>query len=156
MFESKIARRLTTLILLGCAALLNGCQTPAPTSFDHNIPPLEHAMINAINQDGPGERYVINRVQLYDEMVDWFTISLTHGTEYTASSESGSGRVGKGGIVQFCGWGEFLGIPIYTDYPYLCRRGQGLIFGVTDHGWVHLYGAGEVGGKRIKLAKPNY
>ena len=82
--------------------------------------------------------------QIYEQVVDWYTISLTQGSQYSALSESGSSRVGSGSAVQICGWGEFLGIPIYTEYPYLCKRGEGLVFGVTSHGWVHLYGSGEI------------
>jgi hypothetical protein len=112
-------------------------------------------MIEFINTNGPGDRHVINKVKISDEVVDWFTISLTSGSSYSALSESGSGLVGAGSVVQFCGWGDFLGIPIFTEYPYLCTRGKGLVFGVTKHGWVHLYGTGEIAGTRISIKKPN-
>ena len=111
-------------------------------------------MIQSINQNGPGDRFVINQVQVHDEVVDRYTISLSKGAENTALSQSGSGRIGAGSVVQFCGWGEFLGHSIYTEYPYLCKRGDGLVFGVTRIGWVHLYGTGEVAGKRISIARP--
>ena len=139
--------------LLG-TVFLNGCQVQGKPTFNHNVPPLENAMIDFINKNGAGDRYVINKVNVSDEVVDWFTISLTSGDSYAALSESGAGTVGAGSVVQFCGWGEFLGITIFTEYPYLCRRGEGLVFGVTKHGWVHLYGAGEIAGTRIALKKP--
>jgi hypothetical protein len=139
--------------LLG-TVFLSGCQMQKKPTFYHNVPPLENALIDFINNNGAGDRYVINKVNISDQVVDWFTISLTSGSPYAALSESGSGTVGAGSVVQFCGWGEFLGITIFTEYPYLCRRGEGLVFGVTKHGWVHLYGAGEIAGTRIALKKP--
>jgi hypothetical protein len=33
-------------------------------------------LIAAINAEGPGDRYVINRVNISEEVVDWFTISI--------------------------------------------------------------------------------
>jgi hypothetical protein len=140
---------------LASAVFLNGCQTQEKPTFHHNVPPLENALIDSINQNGPGDRYVINKVRVSDEVVDWFTISLTAGSSFSAASDSGSGSVGEGSVVQFCGWGEFLGIPIFTEYPYLCKRGNGLVFGVTKHGWVHLYGTGEISGERISINKPH-
>ena len=140
--------------LLG-AVVLGACQTPRKTSFEENIGYLERGLIAQIENEGPGERFVINRVQVFEEVVDWYTISLVQGREYSALSASGSSRVGAGSVVQICGWGEFLGIPIYTAYPYLCKRGEGLVFGVTRHGWVHLYGSGEVAGRQISIAKPH-
>lgn len=149
----KISARLLCATLLG-AVLLSACQTQPKPTFEHNISYLERGLIERINNEGPGDRFAINRVQLYEQVVDWYTISLTQGSPYAAASESGSSRVGVGSVVQFCGWGEFLGIPIYTEYPYLCRRGEGLVFGVTSHGWVHLYGSGEIAGTRISIKKP--
>jgi hypothetical protein len=116
---------------------------------------LEAALIDSIDKNGPGDRYVINKVNVSEEVVDRYTISMTSGSAYSALSESGSGRVGAGSVVQFCGWGEFLDIPIFTESPYLCKRGDGLVFGVTKYGWVHLYGTGEISGTRISLKKPN-
>jgi hypothetical protein len=154
MVTSNLTGKLAVIALLLGAGFLSSCQTPEKPTFYHNISPLENAMIDSINQNGPGDRYVINKVNVSDEVVDWYTISLTTGRAYTALSQSGSGRVGNGSVVQFCGWGEFLGLSIFTEYPYLCRRGEGLIFGVTKHGWVHLYGAGEIEGTRIAIKKP--
>lgn len=142
-----------SLLLLGMLAL-GACQTPGVPNFERNVSYLERGLIARIDQDGPGDRFVINRVQVYDEVVDWYTISMTQGNPYSALSESGSSRVGAGSVVQFCGWGEFLGVPIYTEAPYLCKRGEGLVFGVTRHGWVHLYGTGEIAGTRIARDKP--
>ena len=139
---------------LPIALLLSGCATTPERTFTHNITPLERAMIAAIEQEGPGERYVINKVNVAEKEVDRFSISLTLGTPYTAASESGSATVGAGSVVQICGWGEFLGLNIFTEYPYLCRPGEGLVFGVTQHGWVHLYGTGEIDGVRISITKP--
>ena len=154
MLWSTSTRNFALAAFLLGAVFLNGCQMQAKPTFYHNVPPLENAMIEFINNNGAGDRYVINKVNISDEVVDWFTISLTSGNPYSALSESGSGTVGAGSVVQFCGWGEFLGISIFTEYPYLCRRGEGLVFGVTKHGWVHLYGAGEIAGTRIALKKP--
>lgn len=154
MITSKLAHNLAIMVLLISATLTNGCQLPGKPTFHHNVPPIENALIEFINQNGPGDRYVINKVNVSEEVVDWYTISLTSGNPYSALSESGSGRVGAGSVVQFCGWGEFLGIPIFTEYPYLCQRGEGLVFGVTKYGWVHLYGAGEIAGTRISVKKP--
>lgn len=155
MVTSKLAPNLAVIAFLVSASFLSGCQLQGKPKFDHNVPPVENALIDSINTNGPGDRYVINKVNVSDEVVDWFTISLTAGSPYAALSESGSGRVGAGSVVQFCGWGDFLGLAIYTEYPYLCKRGDGLIFGVTKHGWVHLYGTGEVSGTRISHKKPN-
>ena len=154
MLTSRSAHRFAQVALLLGAILLNGCQMQEKPTFYHNVPPLENALIDFINNNGVGDRYVINKVNVSDEVVDWFTISLTSGSPYAALSQSGSGTVGAGSVVQFCGWGEFLGITIFTEYPYLCRRGEGLVFGVTKYGWVHLYGAGEIAGTRIALKKP--
>ena len=155
MLASKLANKFAVIAFLICATLISGCQLPGKPTFHHNVSHLENAMIEFINTNGPEERYVINKVQVSEEVVDWFTISLTSGSPYSALSESGSGRVGAGSVVQFCGWGEFLDIPIFTEYPYLCKRGKGLVFGVTNYGWVHLYGTGEIAGTRISIKKPN-
>lgn len=155
MLASKLAGNFAVMAFLTCAALISGCQLQGEPTFHHNVSPLENAMIEFINTNGPGDRYVINKVNISEEVVDWFTISLTSGSPYSALSESGSGRVGAGSVVQFCGWGEFLDIPIFTEYPYLCKRGKGLVFGVTKYGWVHLYGTGEIAGTRISIKKPN-
>ena len=154
MLASKLTDNFAVITFLVFTALTSGCQLQDKPSFHHNVPPLEKAMIEFINTNGSGERYVINKVNVSEEVVDWFTISLTTGNPYSALSASGSGRVGAGSVVQFCGWGEFLGVPIFTEYPYLCKRGEGLVFGVTKLGWVHLYGTGEIAGKRISLKKP--
>ena len=154
MQQSTIAHNFSLLVFFLGAVLLNGCQTPGKPDFTQNISSLEHSLIQSINQNGPGDRFVINQVQVHDEVVDRYTISLSKGAENTALSQSGSGRIGAGSVVQFCGWGEFLGHSIYTEYPYLCKRGDGLVFGVTRIGWVHLYGTGEVAGKRISIARP--
>jgi len=154
MVTSKLVHNFAVIALLISASFANGCQMQQKPTFHHNIPPVENALIDFINLNGPGDRYVINKVNVSDEVVDWFTISLTSGNPYAALSESGSGTVGAGSVVQFCGWGEFLGISIFTEYPYLCRRGEGLVFGVTKYGWVHLYGAGEISGTRISVKKP--
>lgn len=150
----KFTAWVAAIALLVSATLLSSCQTRQKPTFHHNISPLENAMIDSINKNGPGDRYVINKVNVSAEVVDWYTISLTTGRAYTALSQSGSGTVGSGSVVQFCGWGEFLGLSIFTEYPYLCRRGEGLIFGVTKFGWVHLYGSGEIAGTRISLKRP--
>jgi hypothetical protein len=155
MRNLKPATHRAAIVFLLGATLLSACQTTQKPSFTHNISPLENYLIDSINAEGPGDRYVINRVNVSEEVVDWFTISLTSGSAYAAASESGAGTVGAGSVVQFCGWGEFLGLSIYTQYPYLCKRGDGLIFGVTSHGWVHLYGTGEIEGKRISIKKPS-
>ena len=155
MITSKLIHSIAVIAFLISASFLGGCQSQGKPAFSHNIPPLENTLIDSINNDGPGDRYVINKVNVSDEVVDWFTISLTSGGNYSALSESGSGRVGAGSVVQFCGWGEFLGISIFTEYSYLCKRGAGLIFGVTKYGWVHLYGTGEISGTRISVKKPN-
>jgi hypothetical protein len=155
MLASKLAGNIAVMAFLTCTALISGCQLPGKPTFHHNVSPLENAMIEFINTNGPGDRHVINKVNVSEEVVDWFTISLTSGSPYSALSESGSGRVGAGSVVQFCGWGEFLDIPIITEYPYLCNRGKGLVFGVTKYGWVHLYGTGEIAGTRISIKKPN-
>ena len=155
MVTSKLARDFAMIAFLISATFLNGCQVRDTPTYNHNITALERAMIELINVNGPDGRYVINKVNVSDEVVDWFTISLTSGSPYAALSESGSGSVGAGSVVQFCGWGEFLGIPIFTEYPYLCTRGEGLVFGVTKYGWVHLYGAGEISGTRIAIKKPS-
>ena len=155
MLVSKLARKFAVIAFLICSILLTGCQLQDKPSFHYNVSPLENAMIEFINTNGPGDRHVINKVNVSEEVVDWFTISLTSGSPYSALSESGSGRVGAGSVVQFCGWGEFLDIPIITEYPYLCNRGKGLVFGVTKYGWVHLYGTGEIAGTRISIKKPN-
>jgi len=155
MVTSKLARNFAVMVFLVSATFLSACQVRDKPSFTHNVPPVENALIEFINANGPGDRYVINKVNVSEEVVDWYTISLTSGSPYSALSESGSGRVGAGSVVQFCGWGEFLDIPIFTEYPYLCKRGEGLVFGVTQYGWVHLYGAGEISGTRISLKKPN-
>jgi len=152
---SKLAHSFAVIAFLMSAAFLNGCQAPGKPTYNHNISHLENALIASINSNGPGDRYVINKVNVSDEVVDRFTISLTSGSTYAAISESGSGMVGAGSVVQFCGWGEFLDIPIFTESPYLCKRGDGLVFGVTKYGWVHLYGTGEISGTRISLKKPN-
>lgn len=155
MVTSKLARSFALIAFLLSAAFLNGCQSPGKRTFNHNISPLENALIDSINNNGPGDRYVINKVNVSDEVVDRFTISLTQGGDFSALSESGSGTVGAGSVVQFCGWGEFLDISIFTESPYLCKRGDGLVFGVTKYGWVHLYGTGEMSGTRISIKKPN-
>ena len=155
MVTQKLIHSLAVMSLLLGIALSSACQTPAKPSFEHNISSLERALIESINANGPGERYVINRVNVSEEVVDRYTISLISGESYSAISESGSGRVGAGSVVQFCGWGEFLGISVFTNSPYLCKRGDGLVFGVTRYGWVHLYGTGEISGTRISLQKPN-
>ena len=155
MTTSKLTHGFALIAFLIGALFLNGCQSTGTPTFNHNISPLENALINSIDIDGPGDRYVINKVNVSDEVVDRFTISLSSGGEYAALSESGSGMVGAGSVVQFCGWGEFLDIPIFTESPYLCKRGDGLVFGVTKYGWVHLYGTGEISGKRISVKKPN-
>ena len=154
MPASRILRAIAVTALLIGSGFLNGCQLQPKPTFHHNIPPLENALIDSINLDGPGNRYVINKVNVSEEVVDWYTISLTPGAPYTALSQSGSNRVGAGSVVQFCGRGEFLGIAFYTEYPYLCKRGDGLVFGVTKFGWVHLYGSGEIAGTRIAANKP--
>ncbi len=155
MVMSKSAHNFRAVAFLICAIFLNACQMQAKPTFDHNISRVEHALIDAINKNGPADRYVIDKVNISDEVVDRFTISLTSGNPYTALSESGSGSVGAGSVVQFCGWGEFLDISIFTEYPYLCKRGDGLVFGVTNYGWVHLYGTGEISGTRIAIKKSN-
>jgi len=154
MTLSCLTQRFSLIAFVIGATFLTACQSPGTASFSHNISPFENALIDSINTNGPGDRYVINKVNVSDEVVDRFTISLTSGSEYAALSESGSGRVGAGSVVQFCGWGEFLGIPIFTESAYLCKRGEGLVFGVTKYGWVHLYGTGEVAGRRISIQKP--
>jgi len=156
MVKPKPVRKVVVVVAaLLCTTILNGCQLQNEATYHHNVPYLERVLIDSINNGGPGDRYVINKVQVHEEVVDWFTISLTSGGSYTALSDSGSGRIGAGSVVQFCGWGEFLGIAIYTEYPYLCRRGEGLIFGVTKYGWVHLYGTGELSGTRVSIQKPS-
>ena len=154
MARSTVVRRFCALAFVALAAFINGCQLPGETTYVHNITYLERALIDSINQNGPGDRYIINKVKVHDEVEDWFTISLTTGNPFSVLSESGSGRIGAGAVVQFCGWGEFLDIAIYTEYPYLCKRGEGLVFGVTRYGWVHLYGTGEMSGTRISIKKP--
>ena len=156
MMNLKSAADLAVIVLLLGATFSSGCQSMQKSTFTHNISPLENSMIAAINAEGPGDRYVINRVNISEEVVDWFTISLTSGSSYAAASESGATAVGAGSVVQFCGRGEFLGLSIFTEYPYLCKRGYGLIFGVTEYGWVHLYGTGEIAGNRISIKKPNW
>jgi hypothetical protein len=143
------------LTILLSAAFAGGCQMQAKPTYEYNISPAERSLIDLINQNGPGDRYVINKVNVSDEVVDWFIISLASGSPYSALSESGSSTVGLGAVVQFCGRGDFLGLDIFTEYPYLCRRGEGLVFGVTKYGWVHLYGTGEISGTRISIKKPN-
>ena len=155
MVMSKSTHYFTAMAILIFATFLNACQMQAKPTFNHNISPIENRLIDTINTNGPADRYVINKVNISDEVVDRFTISLTSGSPYTALSESGSGSVGAGSVVQFCGWGEFLDLSIFTEYPYLCKRGNGLVFGVTNYGWVHLYGTGEISGTRISLQKPN-
>jgi hypothetical protein len=155
MVTSKLTHGFAAIALLISTVFLNGCQTPGKPTFTHNISSLERALIDSINANGPGDRFVINKVSISEEVVDRYTISLTSGSPYAALSESGSGRVGAGSVVQFCGWGEFLDLSIFTETPYLCKRGDGLVFGVTTYGWVHLYGTGEISGKRISLKKPN-
>jgi len=155
MVRSQISRTCALLTCLLGAAFAGACQMQAKPTFHQNIPPLENSMIELINQQGPGDRYVINKVNVSDEVVDWFIISLTSGRPYAALSESGASTVGLGAVVQFCGWGDFLGLEIFTEYPYLCRRGEGLVFGVTKYGWVHLYGTGEIAGTRISIKKPS-
>jgi len=155
MMNLKSAAYLAAIVLLPGMTLSSGCQSMQKPTFTHNISPLENSLIAAINAEGPGDRYVINRVNISKEVVDWFTISLTSGSTYAAASESGSTTVGAGSVIQFCGRGEFLGLSIFTEYPYLCKRGAGLVFGVTDYGWVHLYGTGEIAGNRISIKKLN-
>ena len=155
MMQVKFKCTGSRLLVLLAVAFLGACQTPKKTDFSLNVPPLERYLINALEQQGPGDRAVINRVQVHEEVVDWYTITLLQDNPYSALSESGSGQVGKGSVVQFCGRGEFLGIAIFTEYAYLCKRGEGLVFGVTSHGWVHLYGKGEIGDKIVNLPKPN-
>jgi len=155
MIRLKSATHLAAIVVLLGVILSGGCQSMQKRSFTHNISSLENSLIAAINAEGPGDRYVINRVNISEEVVDWFTISLTSGSSFAAASESGATTVGAGSVVQFCGRGEFLGLPVFTEYPYLCKRGNGLVFGVTDYGWVHLYGTGEMADKRISLKKPN-
>ena len=154
MVASKVAGIIAVIALVASATFLSGCQTQGKPTFNHNVSSLENAMIDTINNNGPGDRYVINKVTVSEEVVDWFTISLTSGSDFSALSESGSRMVGAGSVVQFCGWGDFLGLSIFTEYPYLCKRGDGLVFGVTKHGWVHLYGTGEISGTRISIKKP--
>lgn len=154
MATSKLAHSFAGIAFLTSAIFLNGCQSPGKPTFNHNISHLENTLIDSINSNGPGDRYVINKVNVSEEVLDRFTISLTPGNAYSAISESGSGRVGAGSVVQFCGRGEFLDISIFTESPYLCKRGDGLVFGVTNYGWVHLYGTGEISGTRISLKKP--
>ncbi len=151
----KSAADLVAIVLLLGMTFSSGCQSMQKPTFTHNISPLENSLIAAINAEGPGDRYVINRVNVSEEVVDWFTISLTSGSSYAAASESGATTVGAGSVIQFCGWGEFLGLSIFTGYPYLCKQGDGLVFGVTDYGWVHLYGTGEIADNRISIKKPN-
>ena len=151
-FLSTIRRRSAVLLVV---FVLASCQSTPKPDYSRNISAVERSLIDAINRDGPGDRFVINRVNVSDEVVDRFTISMTQGTPYTALSESGSPTVGNGSVVEFCGWGEFLGMPIYTESPYICRAGEGLVFGVTSQGWVHLYGTGEIAGTRISKKKPN-
>ncbi len=155
MLTQKLTHGFAVISFLLGAVFLTACQTPGKPSFEHNISSLERALIESINTNGPGERYVINKVNVSEEVVDRYTISLISGESYSAISESGSGRVGAGSVVQFCGWGEFLGISVFTNSPYLCKRGDGLVFGVTNYGWVHLYGTGEISGTRISLQKPS-
>jgi len=154
MVTSKLVHNFAVIALLISASFANGCQMQRKPTFHHNVPPVENALIDLINVNGPGDRYVINRVNVSDEVVDWFTIALTPGSPYSALSESGSGTVGAGSVVQFCGRGDFLGLSIFTEYPYICSRGEGLVFGVTKYGWVHLYGTGEISGTRISVEKP--
>jgi len=155
MMTLRTAAYLAAIVVLLGAAFSSGCQTTQKPSFTHNISPLENSLIAAINAEGPGDRYIINRVQISEEVVDWFTISLTAGDSFSAASQSGAATVGAGSVVQFCGRGDFLGLSVFTEYPYLCKRGYGLIFGVTQYGWVHLYGKGEISGKRISIKKPS-
>lgn len=154
MISSKSAVNPAAIALLIAAILVSGCQAKQKPTFTHNISGIERALIASIENEGPGDRYIINKVNVSQEVVDRFTISLTQGSQFAASSESGAATVGAGSVVQFCGWGEFLGLNIFTEYPYLCRRGEGLVFGVTKHGWVHLYGTGEISGTRISIQKP--
>ena len=154
MVKPKPVHNFVVMAVLLCTAILNGCQLQNEPTYHHNVPYLERALIDSINNNGAGDRYVINKVQVHEEVVDWFTISLTTGNPYTVLSDSGSGRIGAGSVVQICGWGEFLGIAIYTETRYLCKRGEGLIFGVTKYGWVHLYGTGELSGNRVSIKKP--
>ncbi len=155
MTKLKPASIIGVVVVLLGTTILNGCQVQNKATYHHNISYFERVLIDGINNNGPGDRYVMNKVQVHEEVVDWFTISLTTGTPYAAHSDSGSGRIGAGSVVQFCGRGEFLGTAIYTDYPYLCKRGNGLVFGVTKYGWVHLYGTGELSGTRISIKKAN-
>ena len=155
MMTLKSAAHLAAIAVLLAATFSSGCQTTQKRAFTHNISPLENLLIATINAEGPGDRYIINRVNISDEVVDRFTISLTSGDDFSAASESGAATVGAGSVVQFCGRGEFLGLSVFTEYPYLCKRGYGLIFGVTVYGWVHLYGTGEIAGNRISIKKPS-
>ena len=154
MFRLQSMRHFMVIVSLAGASLISACATNQKPTFHHNISPVEKAMIEVINANGPGDRFVINKVNVSEEVVDWYTISLSSGSPYAALSESGSGLVGAGSVVQFCGWGDFLGLSIFTEYPYLCKRGEGLVFGVTRYGWVHLYGSGEISGTRISQKKP--
>ena len=155
MINLKSAAHLAAIVVLLGAAFASGCQSTQKRSFTHNISPIENSMIATINAEGPGDRYVINRVNVSEEVVDRFTISLTSGNPFSAASESGAATVGAGSVVQFCGRGEFLGLSVFTEYPYLCKRGYGLVFGVTEYGWVHLYGTGEIAGTRLSIKKPS-
>ena len=155
MITLKSTAHLAAIVIVLGAIFASGCQSMQKPGFTHNISQIETSVIAAINAEGPGDRYVINRVNVSEEVVDRFTISLTSGSSFAAASESGSATVGAGSVVQFCGRGEFLGLSIFTEYPYLCKRGYGLIFGVTEYGWVHLYGTGEIAGNRISIKKPS-
>jgi hypothetical protein len=81
MVASKLTANIAVIALLISATFLKGCQTQEKPTFHHNVPPLETAMIDSINLNGPGDRYVINKVNVSDEVVDWFTISLTYGSD---------------------------------------------------------------------------
>ena len=136
------------------ALMLAACKASPQPDFTHNLPRFEKNLVASIESNGPGDRFVIKRSHVSDQVVDRYTISLTRGKPYSAVSESGSAVIGLGSVVQFCGWGEYNGKTIYTESAYLCKRGEGLVFGVTRYGWVHLYGSGEIAGKRLAISKP--
>ena len=151
----KANSTLRTAIALTGALLITACQSDLDPDYRHNILQSEKDLIESISRTGPAGRYVIDQTGTNLEVVDRYTISLTESIPYAMTSESQSTMIGTGSVVQFCGsGGEFRGIQIVTNSPYSCRRGEGLVFGVTRHGWVHLYGDGEIAGNKVSIAKP--
>ena len=125
--KASIART-SAVLLFSAMALGLPARLPRSRTFMHNIARFETNLIASIESDGPGDRFVIERANISEQVVDRYTISLTRGKPYSAVSESGSAVIGAGSVVQFCGWGEFNGMQHLhrLPLPVQARRRTGV------------------------------